>query len=146
MTRFRARCWTSAPVRRRAVWAAWARSRTASPSVGASAGLRPQPARASAATSGARVTARIIKRMEQALPWRMGGSTRRSGGCSLAPGPEEGAKKAGAVPGQHSAADLRPPVAGRLFEEARPMDDRAALGIVGPPDHAADAGVADGPG
>jgi 23S rRNA pseudouridine2605 synthase len=37
-------------------------------------------------------------------------------------------------------------VAGRLVEDARSVDHRAALGIVGSPDHPADSGVADGAG
>src|SRR5690606_31182124 len=140
MTRLRARCWISAPVRRRAVWAFSARSRTASPSVGASAGSGPQAVRRrAAATAG-------VRRIQTSLAVEIGRTTPGSGRCSLAPGAEEGAQKVRAFPGQDAAGRLRPPVAGRLVEEAGTMGDGAALGVVRAPDDAADAGVADGPG
>ena len=144
MTRFRARSWISAPVRRRAVWASMARSRTASPSVGASWRLL-----AAGGQERRTATARTIRR-------RMRISNKREP-SGPAPNVRQASPFLCAARGRSRAAGRRPrrpaarprrraPVAGRLFEEAGAVDHRAALGIVGAPDHPADPRVADGPG
>lgn len=63
-----------------------------------------------------------------------------------AAGAEEVAQQGGAIVGEDAVADLGPPVTGRLVEIARPVQDRAALGIAGSENQPSDAGMADGSG
>src|SRR5260221_51126 len=74
-------------------------------------------------------------------------SSRRLGaGASSAARAEEVAQQGSALLGQHTAGDLRAPMARGLVEEAGAVDDRAAFGIVSPEYQAAYASMADSAG
>jgi hypothetical protein len=67
------------------------------------------------------------------------------GRCSYPPTAEELTEQFASFAGQHAALDPGSPMAGRLVEHARPVDDGTALGVVGSPDHPTDSGMTDGP-
>src|SRR5690606_14763311 len=123
-----------------------ARWRTASPSVGASRGSCPQAdnrTRAETATVGHGVRVGNGGPLKVKLGASTPGVARRS--CpGFPPGAEEAAEHLGGRVGQDAALGRGPPVAGRLVEETAAVQHGAAPGIVGSPDHPADAGVADG--
>ena len=59
---------------------------------------------------------------------------------SCPPGPKEVPQELARFPGMHLIlANMRTPVTGGLFEEARAMDDAATLGIAGRKDQPAKA-------
>ncbi len=68
------------------------------------------------------------------------------GGSFAAPFAKEGFQHVGGWLGLYTSLGLRSPVACRLVKEFWAMVDRAALGIIGPPDHPPDARMADGTG